>query len=157
PYLVFYEYHPDGRLLRRVEIPAPFPSMVHDFAVTERYIVFPIYPVTMRESRIRETGSPFGWEPDLGTHVVVLSRDHADTEMRWFMHEPCYSFHQMNAFDACDEIVIDMSQYDALPNYYNSRNTARFTRWTIDLSAELVRETVLSPGPMDMPQVDPRR
>jgi carotenoid cleavage dioxygenase len=159
PFLVFYEYSGDGRLVRTVDIPAPFPSMVHDFVVTEHYIVFMIFPVTMRESRIRETGSPFGWEPELGTHVAVLSRN-GDPDIRWFSAGPCYAFHAMNGFDDEGVVRVDLVRYDALPNYftepYDLHNSSRLVRWTLDLDSGELGEVTLSDTRLEMPRVDPR-
>ncbi|MEO8181734.1 MAG: carotenoid oxygenase family protein [Deltaproteobacteria bacterium] len=159
PFLVFYEYDPSGKLVRSVDIPTPFPSMVHDFAVTDRFVVFPIFPVTMRASRLRSTGSPFGWEPDLGTHVAVLART-GDPEMRWFVTDPAYAFHLMNGFDVADHVVLDLVRYDAFPDYFTEHptvpNSACLVRWTIDLRLEALRQVKLSDTRLEMPQIDSR-
>lgn len=160
PWLVFYEYDRRGGLVRRMEIPAPFPSMVHDFVVTERYVVIPIFPMTMRASRVRTTGSPFGWEPALGTHVVVISRV-GEPSIRWFTAESCYAFHVMNGFDDGRTVYVDLVRYESFPQYFADEgeegNSSRLVRWRLDLEGQILSESTQEDVRLEMPRIDPRR
>jgi carotenoid cleavage dioxygenase-like enzyme len=46
PFLDYGVTSADGRVVRRDRFRAPFCSMVHDFMMTEHYVVFPVLPVT---------------------------------------------------------------------------------------------------------------
>jgi carotenoid cleavage dioxygenase len=55
-------------------IEAPFASFVHDFFVTEKFVVFPVYPLAFNLDRALQGGIPMAWEPDRGTHFGVMPR-----------------------------------------------------------------------------------
>ena len=41
---------------------APYSSMVHDFAVTEHCLVFPVMPTTSDLARVQSGGAHFAWD-----------------------------------------------------------------------------------------------
>nr|BFE95882.1 hypothetical protein GCM10020185_64180 [Pseudomonas brassicacearum subsp. brassicacearum] len=55
PDLAYFEISPDGKLLHEIWFQAPYAAMVHDFAVTERYVVFPLIPLTVDVDRMKKT------------------------------------------------------------------------------------------------------
>ena len=88
-----------GKVIRRDDFEAPFSSMVHDFLVTDRHVLFPILPLTGSLPRAMAGGPAFAWEPEKGSHVGVMARDAGVETMRWFTTEACYVFHPMNAWE----------------------------------------------------------
>jgi hypothetical protein len=52
-----------------------FSSMVHDFFVTDRHVLFPILPLTGSLQRAMRGKPAFAWEPEKGSHVGVMRRD----------------------------------------------------------------------------------
>ena len=65
----------DGAVARRDDFEAPFSSMVHDFLVTSRHVLFPVLPLTGDLARAMRGGPAFAWEPDKGAHIGVMGRD----------------------------------------------------------------------------------
>src|SRR5579863_8679309 len=129
-----------GRVVRRDDFEAPFPSMVHDFLVTERHALFPILPLTGSLPRAMAGGPAFAWEPDKGSHVGVMRRAAGVETMRWFETDPCYVLHPMNAWEAGGRIFADVMAYDR-PPWFPSRDgaasratEARLVRWTFELA-----------------------
>ena len=47
-----------GEVLRRDDFEAPYTSMVHDFLVTDRHVLFPILPLTGSLQRAMSGGPP---------------------------------------------------------------------------------------------------
>ena len=63
-----------GRVTRFEAFEAPYCSMVHDFAVTDRHVLFPVLPLTGSLPRAMNGGPPFAWEPELGGHIGLIRR-----------------------------------------------------------------------------------
>ena len=73
-----------GRVTRFEHFAAPYCSMVHDFAVTRRRVVFPVLPLSGSQARQRRGGPPFAWEPDLGSQIGLIRREQGTSSLRWF-------------------------------------------------------------------------
>ncbi len=131
-----------GRVTRFEQFDAPYCSMVHDFAVTERHVLFPILPLVGSMERAMSGGPPFAWQPELGGHVGVISRDAGVASLRWFRAESCFVFHVLNAWEEGDRLLVDVMQYEAPPlfpcadgNPPSGKTTASLARWTLDPAA----------------------
>ena len=157
----------DGRLQRSQRLLAPYPSMVHDFVVTPRWIVLPIFPLTGSMERAMKGAPPYAWEPDKGTHVALVAREGSVEDVRWFSADPCYVFHPMNAFDTPDgKLVCDMMKYPVAPLFPlpDGRRTgdespvARLVRWTFDPhgATDGFIEQPLDDHPGEFPRLDER-
>ena len=158
----------DGKLRRFEHFMAPFPSMVHDFVVTQSHIIFPIFPLTGSMERAKRGLPAYAWEPDRGTHVGIMPRNGTVADLRWFQGDPSYVYHPMNAFDAPDgAVVCDMVKHPHAP-LLPSRMTAepvaarepepQLVRWTFDMNGagSGFREKVLSDAVGEFPRLDDR-
>ena len=156
-----------GALVRSEWFQGPFPSMVHDFVVSRRWIVVPIFPLTGSMQRAMQGAPPFAWEPDKGTHVALIPRGGSVSDARWFAGDPCYVFHPMNAFDTEDgKVVCDMMKYPVAPLFPSPDGTrptaeppvATLVRWTFDPAANTDRfsEQALDDHPAEFPRLDER-
>ena len=77
PFLRYHVVDAQGRLVRSLEIDVPWASMMHDFVVTRRHVIFLVFPATIRLENVERTGSPIGWEPELGgAHRRDAARRH---------------------------------------------------------------------------------
>jgi carotenoid cleavage dioxygenase len=161
PYVTYFLVDRDGSLVRSEPIDAPYPSMVHDFAVTAEHVVFPIFPATLRPERMAEGGSPLAWEPELGTRIGVMSR-RGPADVRWFETDACYVFHPFNAWTQGRRVVCDMAQYPRLPLAMPGEEgrivaSASLVRWTIDLDGGGVKQEPLDDRVIEFPRFDERR
>ena len=155
-----------GGLVRTERFDAPYASMVHDFVVTERHIVFPIFPATLSVDRVVAGGPYIAWEPTRASQLGVMTRTETTAALRWRPMAPCYAFHPVNAFDRNGEIVADMVVYPAAPGFPGvdgSRGNpahaeARLERWTfaVDGSTDDVRRQPLDDLPCEFPRCDER-
>jgi carotenoid cleavage dioxygenase-like enzyme len=159
PYLVYHRADAAGRLVRREEIPVPGPTMMHDFNLTERHVVFMDLPVVFDlEWALQGDRFPFHWSHDYGARLGVMPRDGTAADLRWFEIEPCYVFHPLNAYDDDGHIVIDVARYPVLwDGNPNTFETAQLHRWTIDLARGTVHEQGLDDRNVEFPRVDDRR
>ena len=133
----------DGKITRAEILDGPFPSMIHDFAVTRNWIVLPIFPLTSSMERAMAGLPPFAWEPDKGTHIAFIPRNGTVADVKWVSAPPCYVFHPMNHYETEDgKVVVDVMKFDVaplfpLPDGKPSTPTtpqARLFRWTFDPS-----------------------
>jgi carotenoid cleavage dioxygenase len=154
-----------GEVLRRDNFEAPYSSMVHDFMVTRRHVLFPILPLTGSLQRAMRGAPPYAWEPEKGAYVGVMARDAGVETLRWFQTEACYVFHPMNAWEEGGRIFADVMEYPRAPLFPDpdgSRGqdaSARLVRWTFDLDGE---SDVIGRAPLDdmageFPRFDERR
>ncbi|MBS0428638.1 MAG: carotenoid oxygenase family protein [Proteobacteria bacterium] len=165
--MAFGVLSPAGRVTRFETFEAPYASMVHDFAITARHVVFPIMPLAASRARA-ETGRPaYAWEPALGTRVGVMPRDGSVRDLVWWQGPPCYAFHVMNAWDEGDSVCLDVMQFERPPLFplpdgqpaAGPREPARLTRWRLDRSDPAHRfvPQVLSELSGEFPRIDERR
>lgn len=157
----------DGNLIKDEMIQAPFPSFVHDFFVTENYVVFPIFPLAFDMERAINGGVPMAWEPDRGTHFGVMPRNGTAADVIWHTMEARWSFHMMNAWEEGETIQVDVCASNATqfaPKLDGTMATAKdgvtptLRRWSIDLSgaSSTVREEMLDDMPCEFPRTDDR-
>ncbi|HEY6869557.1 MAG TPA: carotenoid oxygenase family protein [Novosphingobium sp.] len=155
-----------GRLIREQWFDAPYCGMMHDFTITERHVLFPVYPTTCELERVRAGGDHWIHHQDLDSWLGVMPRYGEVSELRWFRGPRGVScYHMMNAFeDAQGLIHFDqcLSDSNAFPFIRAASGIAipqealngRLARWTIDPGAasDDVTETVIGP-PGDFPVI----
>ncbi len=160
PYLRFHVVDEAGRLVVSKEIttPVPGPSMMHDFAITERHVVFLDLPVVFDLSRSGDHPILAAWTPEYGARVGVMPRD-GSAPPRWFDVELCYVFHIVNAHDDGDTVVLDVVRHAEMftdDPYGVADGTGTLDRWTINMRAGRVREQRIDDRTQEFPRVDPR-
>ena len=89
---------PDARVRREERVPVADGPMVHDCAITERYVVLFDLPVTFSMEAAGEGATlPYRWNPDHPPRVGLLPLDGPVGSVRWFDAPECYVFHTLNA------------------------------------------------------------
>lgn len=157
----------DGRVVRVERFQAPYCSMVHDFAVTERHVLFPVLPLAGSMARARAGQMPYAWEPAFGGHIGVVRRDRGIASLRWFRADSVFVFHVLNAWDEGNRIVADVMQYDEPPLFPRADGRpsdpaatgARLVRWTLDPNAgtDAFKQTQIDGMRGEFPRLDERR
>jgi carotenoid cleavage oxygenase len=159
PWLRYHVANAAGELVRSEDIDIRGPSMVHDFAITERNVVFLDLPVVYDFDLVGKRPFPAEWKPDYGARVGVMPRGGGNTDVRWFDVELCYVFHPLNAYDDNDSVVIDVSRHPkmfATDLYGPAEQPPTLDRWTIDLDGGKVIEERLDDRAQEFPRVDDR-
>ena len=154
-----------GALLTEQWFEAPYVSLLHDFAITERHVLFPVFPTTADLARIQAEGPHWIFEPDKPSYVGIMPRDGSVSELRWFKYDqPASSFHLLNAHSEGDVVHLDfhLSPMNPFPFIQRasglqvdpSKMRSKYARWTFDLSkpGNTIQERELGPGG-DMPRI----
>lgn len=149
-----------GRVARTTRIPVADSPMMHDFALTERYVVVFDTPVTF-DAAAAQAGAivPYRWNDRHPARVGVLPR--AGGPVRWFEADPSsYYSHTLNAYDDGHGVVVDFISFPS-PFYAAGRGTdgpsatgtPRLERWRIDLERGRLRTARLDDRPQEFPRV----
>jgi carotenoid cleavage dioxygenase len=157
PYLTYHRLDAGGALVQSEVIEVPGPTMMHDFAITERHVIFMDLPIVFDfERAMSGSGFPYRWSDDYGARVGVMPRG-SSNDVRWFEIEPCYVFHPLNAFTDGERVVVDVARYPHLWRGGPDSFTGAFLhRWTLDLASGNVREEGLDDRAIEFPRVDDR-
>jgi carotenoid cleavage dioxygenase len=158
PFLVYHRADADGRLVQSQQIDVPGPTMIHDFAITDRHVVFMDLPVVFDLELAMAGTMPYRWSDEYGARVGVMARGVADAPVRWFEVAPCYVFHPLNAFEEGGAVVVDTARYEDLwrPGETGFR-AARLHRWRLDLTSGKAAEEPLDDRAIEFPRCDERR
>jgi carotenoid cleavage dioxygenase len=154
-----------GNLIREDWFEAPFCSQIHDFLVTKRHVIFPLFPTTADLERIRSGGAHWIHEQDKNATIGIMPRDGTTREMRWFTGpKGVSSYHFMNAYSEGDVVHMDfgVSSSNVFPFIREASGLpldptqihGEYVRWTFDLSRREDRfeRRVLGPAG-DMPRI----
>jgi carotenoid cleavage dioxygenase-like enzyme len=165
PYLVYHVADRNGVLVSNEPVAVKASTMIHDFAITDRDVVFWEMPVLFdfalaikMVSEARSTIMPYVWKPEYGSRVGVLPLGGPASKIRWVEIEPCYVFHGMNAWREGDDVVLDVCR---LPTVFASGSglpASRLHRWRITTSGTHLsfRDEVRSDVDADLPSIDRR-
>jgi carotenoid cleavage dioxygenase len=103
-----------GQVTRTTDIPVADGPMMHDFGLTEKYVVLYDLPVTFSlDAVVGGVRMPYTWNPAHQPRVGLLPRDGAAADVRWLEVDPCWVFHTLNACDDGSRIVVDLCQYQS--------------------------------------------
>ncbi len=159
---------PDGELVREEFFLAPFVSFLHDWAVSERHLVYPLMPTTTDMERLRKGGAHWVFEADRDTEIGVMRRDASTRDIRWYRAPPRGVGHILNCFSEGERVYVDIfvserNQFPFIANadgapFDREKSTPRLTRWCFDLSGpgSGFESTTLHRDFMEMPAIDQR-
>lgn len=146
PHLTYYRADGSGRVVHRAALEVPAMTFMHDFAITERYVVFYVLPVLVGDWR---SPVPLRWAEDFPARLLVLPRDGTNADARWFDVAPCTISHTVNAFEADHELVFDAVRAPRLMTPHS------LYRFTLNLATGRTSEQTLDPRFLDFPRVHP--
>lgn len=120
-----------GRVTEEVWFQAPWPCMIHDFWVTENWVVFPINGLKASLEQMKNGGDHFYWDETLDYQLlgVVPRRGAKPEDAKWFKTpQGCYS-HTINAYEEGGNLVLDANVWTDVhfPFFPNSKGERFFT------------------------------
>jgi carotenoid cleavage dioxygenase-like enzyme len=167
PHLTFHQVSPTGELMRSEVMEGPGPSVMHDFAITENYVVF-FDPSVVFAPR---SGLPFpyAWDDKYQAKVGLLPRDRTKGPVQWISIDPAYMFHFGNAWEEKDgKVVVEGTYYDqtawnCTAGWVNSLvghgawvvDGSRYARCIIDLASKSAKFTLTDDLSIEFPTINP--
>ena len=169
PDIAYYEADPAGTIIHEAWLRAPYTSMVHDFCVTQNFVIFPIIPLRAEDEWLRRGESHYKWDPDEDVYLGVVPRKGTGAEVRWFRGPNRFASHILGASDDGRRIHIEtpVGRDNFFPFFpwvddtpYDPVTARAFlSRWTIDTGApgETFTEHRLVDVAGEFPRMDDRR
>lgn len=132
-----YELPVAGRARRLGTLPLAAPTVLHDFAATERHLVFFLAPSRLRLVRAllgeERPERLFDWQPERGNEIVVVPIDAPERAQR-IRSEAFFAWHFANAFERGDEIVVDFVRHADVSALGTMRDAAARGGAVIDMN-----------------------
>lgn len=164
--IAYFIIDAQGQLISEQWFDAPYCAMMHDFVITQNYVLFPVYPTTADLDRLKAGGDHWVHHMDLESWVGVMPRYGDVSDLRWFKGpKGVFCYHMMNAHeDEAGRIQFDqcLANVNAFPFIQKASglaippwdNGSRLARWTIDLASDndSITESVIGP-PGDFPVI----
>jgi carotenoid cleavage dioxygenase-like enzyme len=153
---------PDARVRREERVPVPDAPMVHDCAITERFVVLFDLPVTFNmEAAAGGASLPYRWNPEHPPRIGLLPLAGPAAEVRWFEAPSCFVFHTLNAYDGDGggAVVIDLVRH---PKMFDTLHNGPYEglpcleRWTLDLARGTLATSTLDDAGQEFPRIDER-
>jgi carotenoid cleavage dioxygenase len=169
--VTYMEIAPDGTLVREVWFKAPYYCMMHDFGVTEDYLLVHIVPSVGSWERLEQGLPHFGFDTTMPVYLgVIPRRDHVEADdIRWFKRDNCFASHVMNAWQEGTKVHFDTPEaknnmFPFFPDVHGApfdgpASTSFLTRWTVDLASnsdDFESVTRLTRTAGEFPRIDDR-
>ncbi len=168
PAMNVFRFSPDGRLLYRRRFPLPYPSSIHDFAISERYLVFYVSPLVLDMEALTRKGSSLmdalSWQPERGSKMMIASRETGEFVAAIDIGHS-YCLHLVNAFDQDGRLIVDVVEYEkpvypeyqVIPDLFSDTFGGHPVRFEVDPAAPAIvsrRDLAYGQSP-DFPALDP--
>jgi carotenoid cleavage dioxygenase-like enzyme len=148
-----YTMNSKGEITKEWWIKSPYIGIMHDIAITQKYILIPVIARTTSLERLQKGEPMWEWNGNLPTMVGVLPRDGDAKDVRWFKGPARNTLHFLNATDRNGKITME------LPTSSGERDPSQIRRWTFDMKSkrkDSFDEEVVSTTPGILPRMDDR-
>ncbi len=132
-----------GRVVWQAFIQAPYVSMIHDFAVTDRHIAFLAIPLNTSMDFLRSGGPHWFYDGETSSMLGIMRRGGDGKDIRWFKGPNWMATHTMGAWSDGEKVYVDMdgafgNQFPFFPNVHGAfdpaKSAGRITRMSVDLN-----------------------
>ncbi|EEU36435.1 uncharacterized protein NECHADRAFT_42458 [Fusarium vanettenii 77-13-4] len=109
--ICYFSIGPDGVMTEELWFKQPQVSMIHDFAVTENWVVLPLIPHICDMEQLKNGGEHWYWDPNMPIYFAVLPRRGGKPEDVKYFHAPnAFPGHTANAYEDSDgNLLVDLS------------------------------------------------
>ena len=165
PFLAYHVADKTGALVSSQPVGVKASTMMHDFAITDRDVVFWEMPVLFNMqlaikmvSEKRSRIMPYAWQPGYGARIGVMPLGGPTSAIRWVEIDPCYVFHGMNAWREGDDVVVDVCRMAKVFDGAALGPPPRLHRWRIGAAGPALtfHDEVRSDIEADLPSIDRR-
>lgn len=105
--IFFYTVDRNGRVTHEVRIKAPYVSMIHDIAITQKHIVIPVFGFETSLERLKAGKIHWTWNARLPTWFGILPRDGEAKDVRWFKGPLREVVHTFNAHTEGNKVILE--------------------------------------------------
>jgi carotenoid cleavage dioxygenase-like enzyme len=169
--VTYYEVSPEGELIREKWFKVPYYCMMHDFGITEDYLVLHIVPSLGSWERLEQGKPHFGFDTTLPVYLGVIPRrdDLKQEDIRWFKRDNCFASHVLNAWQEGTKIHFltceaKNNMFPFFPDVHGApfnpmEAASRLTDWTVDLATngeDFDAITRLTETVSEFPRIDDR-
>ncbi|WP_313806293.1 carotenoid oxygenase family protein [Sphingobium sp.] len=168
--LFYYVIDRKGAVSREVRLKVPYVSMVHDWAITQSHVIFPVFGYVTSEERLRSGQIHWAWDSNAPTWFGILPRDGEAKDLRWFKGPNRAIVHTFNARTEGGKVILEAPIFDTNPfpffpfadgsKWDPVKSQSLIRRLTFDLASkdDGYVEEILFPGlpVIDLGRVDER-
>ncbi len=167
----YMEVDPEGKLVREKWFKVPYYCMMHDFGITEDYLVLHIVPSTSSWEWLEQKREHFAFDTTKPVYLGIIPRrdDLKDEDIRWFKRDNCFASHVVNAWQEGTKVhfVIPEAKNNMFPFFpdihgapFNGAEAmSKLTRWTVDMASngdEFDEIEQLTDTASEFPRIDDR-
>jgi carotenoid cleavage dioxygenase len=145
-----FEITPQGKMIWNAKIQVPYVGMLHDFAVTQKHIVFYVIPLAFDADQMARGGIHWSWDPSKPTFFGFVRRGGDGSDVRWIQGPTRSATHIMGAFDDDEKLIVDVEMsmqnpFPFMPQRDGSRwdpvaGSSHITRLSVDLGRRTPRD-----------------
>jgi len=168
--LFYYVIDARGRVKHEVRLKVPYVSMIHDWAVTESHVVFPVFPYCTSMEQLRAGQTHWKWDGARPTYIGIMPRYGSARDIRWFKGPARAIVHTFNARTVGDKVILEAPTFEGNPfpffpaqdgaKWDPAKGRAMIRRMTFDLASQddTYAEEIIVPGlpVVDLARIDDR-
>lgn len=137
------------KMLNRLDIKLTSMRMIHDFPVTQNYVIIPDLPFEFKPDKaIREGGFVFKFDPKQDAKYAIMHKMNNDeSKIKWFTLPCHYCFHYANAWEekndkghdlvvmfGCPQETVDIALEKDHPFFEDENFRIKFAKFTFNLT-----------------------
>jgi carotenoid cleavage dioxygenase len=164
--IVFYVFGPDRKIVNEVWFQMPYAACVHDFAITDEWVVFPFFPLITDLDVVKAGGPYYQWHPDKNMYIALVPRYGTAKDILWYRGPASSAGHMLNAHREGTKIHLDLCLYEGncFPFFPTATGEVTapvppfLTRLTVDTAGGdgLIEKRRLLASVCEMPRTDDR-
>ena len=133
----FLQVDQESRFVRKHHTVRQGPTMIHDFMVTKKYIVFIDTPAYFNYLNSKKSDEEkLLWRPDQGTNIILLDKKTGKKIV--YKAEPIFLWHIANAYEENNELNLEFVMYDEPFNsnkHQTSNRNSDYLHINLDLNS----------------------
>lgn len=150
PHLNLYRFGARGELSYRKRLSLNYACSIHDFALSQRYVVFYLSPYILNMELLTRDGrtlmEALNWQPDRNSRLLIVSRETGE-EVASIPIGHRYCLHLINCFEEENRLIADVlelehpiyDQYQTVPDLFTDVCEGQPVRFVVDVDGrELV-------------------
>ncbi|KAC9164488.1 hypothetical protein E3N88_46279 [Mikania micrantha] len=107
PYCVMGVISADGKdLIHKLDLQLDHCSLFHEVGVTKKYNILIDSMLTISMERVMRGGQLFKYEREKQARIAVIPRYGDADSIKWFLIEPCCTYHLFNTFEDGNEVIV---------------------------------------------------